>query len=101
MNQKCRQKATNSGEGEFFKYPNNSNYGYDSRNNQGNCTFEPLLDEVNEMSYLKMYNDNLDKWVSSFVNCELTEHKIASEFKGKMLMVKFNNFNNITLILIK
>ena len=53
------------------------------------------------MSYLKMYNDNLDKWVSSFVNWELTEHKIASEFKGKMLMVKFNNFNNITLILIK
>lgn len=53
------------------------------------------------MSYLKMYNDNLDEWVSSFVNCELTEHKIASEFKGKMLMVKFNNFNNITFILIK
>lgn len=39
------------------------------------------------MSYLKMYNDNLDEWVSSFVNCELTEHKIASEFKGKMLML--------------
>ena len=53
------------------------------------------------MSYLKMYNDNLDEWVSSFVNCELTEHKIASEFKEKMLMVMFNNFNNIILILIK
>ena len=37
MNQKLRQNAKNSIEKGFFKLMNNSNFGYDYRNNLDNC----------------------------------------------------------------
>ena len=38
MNQKSRQKATSSGEKDFYKLWNNSNFGIDCRNNIDNCS---------------------------------------------------------------
>ena len=32
---------------------NNANFGVDFRNNTNNLTVEPIIDELNEISYLK------------------------------------------------
>ena len=55
MNQRSRQTAKNSVEKIFYKLLNNSNFGYDCRNNLDNCTFAPIFDGLNEMTYFKKY----------------------------------------------
>ena len=45
MNQKSRQKSNNSVEKDFYKLMNNSNFGYDCRNNLDNCKFVPIFDD--------------------------------------------------------
>ena len=53
MNQKSRLEAKNSVEKDFYKLVNNSNFGYDCRNNLDNCQFVPTFDELKEITYLK------------------------------------------------
>ena len=55
MNQKSRQNAKNSIEKDFYKLMNNANFGFDCRNNANNLKFEPLIDELNELTYIKKY----------------------------------------------
>ena len=73
MNQKCRQQAANEIDSDFFKLPNNANFGYDCRNNLDNCTFEPINDEIGELSFIRRYYNNLfDK-----------DHLLIQEFYNK------------------
>ena len=53
MNRKSRQNTKNAIEKDFFKLINNSNFGFDCKNNASNVTFEPIIDEINEISYIK------------------------------------------------
>ena len=55
MNQKARQESKNLIESNFCKLLNNANFGYDCRNNLGNCTFEPINDELREITYIRRY----------------------------------------------
>ena len=52
MNQKSRQNAKNEIEKSFYKLMN-ANFGFDCRNNANNKKLEPLIDEINELSYIK------------------------------------------------
>ena len=52
MNQKSRQKSKTNVEKDFYKLMNNSNFGYDCRNNIDNCQFVPIFDEYKEISYI-------------------------------------------------
>ena len=61
MNQKSRQNAKNSIEKYVFKLMNNTNFGYDCRNNLDNCQFVPIFDERNKVIYLKRYYNYFDK----------------------------------------
>ena len=33
----------------------NANFGYDCRNDVNNAKFEPIIGEINEISYIKKY----------------------------------------------
>ena len=59
MNQKSRQQAANKIESGFFKLLNNANFGYDCRKSLDNCTFEPINDEIGELSFIRRYYNNL------------------------------------------
>ena len=61
MNQKSRQLSKNYVEKDFFKLMNNSNFGYDCRNNLGNCKFNPIFDELGEITYVNCYHNILMK----------------------------------------
>ena len=43
---------------------NNSNFGFDCRNNLDNYKFVPIFDELKEMTYIKKYYNFLDTKVS-------------------------------------
>ena len=70
MNQKWKQNAKNSVEKDFYKLMNNSNFGYDCRNNLDNCQFVPIYDELNEITFIKKLNF-FDPKVSKFVTSDL------------------------------
>ena len=67
MNQKSREKSSNSVEKDFHKLMNNSNFGYDCRNNLDNCKFVPIFDPK----------------VRQFVTTNLLEHDIEAKFNDK------------------
>ena len=73
MNQQSRQNAKNAIEKVFFKLMNNANFGFDCRNNAKNRKFERIIDEINEISCIKKYNNLFDNKVSEFVNSDMLE----------------------------
>ena len=81
MNQTSRQNAKNNIEKDFFKLMNNANFGFDCRNNANNTKFEPIIDEMNEITYIKKYYNLFDKRVDKFVRSEILEQQINSEYE--------------------
>lgn len=92
MTQISKQKAGNKVEKDFFKLLNSSSFGYDCKNNLSNCVFEPIFDEMDEITYLKKYNKTFDKSISSFVNLELYENEVERNFNEKLLNHKDDKF---------
>ena len=84
MNQKSRQNAKNSVEKDFYKLMNNSNFGYDCRNNLDNCQFVPIYDELKEITYIKKHNFS-DPKVSKFVTPDLIAQEIEEKFNDDMI----------------
>ena len=97
MNQKSRKNAKNSIEKDFYKLMNNANVGFDCRNNANNLKFEPLIDEINELTYIKKYYNLFDNKISGFVNSEILE-KNNQEFDQKIALIKDGNPFKNTLI---
>ena len=84
MNQKVRQEAKNEIESDFFKLLNNANFGFDCRNNLDNCIFEPISDEISELSFIKRYYNNLfDKDISPFINARILQDEITQRFNNE------------------
>ena len=71
MNQKSRQKSKNEVEKDFFKLMNNSNFGYDCRNNIDNSKFVPIYDEMKEITFVNRYHDIFDQKIKNFVTPDL------------------------------
>ena len=61
MNQVSKQQAKTNVERDFCKLLNNSNFGFDCRNNADNCFFNPIFDEIEELSYARRYQNILTK----------------------------------------
>ena len=83
MNQKARQEA--SDKVDFCKLLNNSNFGYDCRNNLDNLNFEPINDELNELNFIKKYHSNLyDPSIKQFVNSRVILEDINERYNNDM-----------------
>ena len=59
---------------------NNANFGYDWRNNLGNCQFISIFDEMNEITYLKKCYNYFGKEVSKFVSSDLIRAKVEEKY---------------------
>ena len=98
MNQYARQNAKNDIEKNFYKLMNNSNFGFDCRNNANNLKFEPLINEIEELSYIKRYHNLFDEKVKQFVSSDILEQKINQDFNQEMSEIKDNDpFKNICI----
>ena len=98
MNQYSRQNAKNDIEKNFYKLMNNSNFGFDCRNNANNLRFEPLLNETEELSYIKRYHSLYDEKVKQFVSSEVLEKKIKQDFDQELSEIKDDDqFKNIKI----
>ena len=70
---------------------NNGNFGLDYRNNANNTKFEPIIDEIGEITYIKKYCDLFDSQVANFVKSDVLEQNINKEYEQKMAMIKEND----------
>ena len=84
MNQKSRQLSKNDVEKDFFKLMNNSNFGYDCRNHLDNCKFNPIFDELGEITHVNRYHNIFDEKVSSFVSTDLVKQHVEEKFNDKL-----------------
>ena len=57
MNQKLRQQSKNNVEKDFYKLVNNSNFGYDCRNNFDNCKFVAIFNEYKEITFINRHHN--------------------------------------------
>ena len=102
MNQKSRQQSKNNVKKDFYKLMNNSNFGYDCRNNRDNCKFVPIFDEYKELTYIHRYHNVFDQKVSQFVTSELLRADIEEKFNDKLSKLdKEDRFYEIKLQTIK
>ena len=98
MNQKSRQQSNNNVEKDFYQLMNNSNFGYDCRNNIDNCKFVPIFDEYKEISFLNRYHNIFDAKISEFVTANLLKATIEEKYNDKLSKLdKKNRFYEIRL----
>ena len=69
MNQ-SRQEWKNDIEKDFYKLMNNSNLGYDCRNNLDNCKFVSIFDELKELTNVERYHNIFDPKFSEFLTTD-------------------------------
>ena len=87
-NQKEKQTTKSDVERYFFKLMNNANFGVECGNNTNNSTFEPITDEIYEISYLiKDYNHFVNR-IPGFVNSEILEKEVQNKFNEGIFIGK-------------
>ena len=102
MNQKPRQNAKNSVEKDFYKLINNSNFGFDCRNNLDNCKFVPIFDELKEITNIKKYYNFFDPKVSKFVMPDLIAQEIEEKCNDDIIKISTEDkFYKLNLLLIQ
>ena len=98
MNQPSRQNAKKNIEKDFYKLMNNTNFGFDCRNNANNTKFEPTIDEINEINYIKRYYNLFDKRVEKFVRSDILQQQIQSEYEQSTSQIREDDlFKNARL----
>ena len=100
-NQKEQQDAKTDIEKDFYKLMNNANFGVDCRNNLNNSTFKPIIDKINEVSYLKRCYNLFDKKISNFINSDVLEKEIEFKFDQKYADIKKDDSFKAVKITIK
>ena len=90
MNQKSWQESKNSVEKDFYKLMNNSNFGYDCRNNLDNCKFVPIFDEYRELTFISRYYNLFDSKVKQFITSDLRILIILMKYLIDVMVLKKN-----------
>ena len=88
MNQKSRQNAQNNIEKDFYKLMNNANFGFDCRNDANSLKFDPLIDEMNEITFIKKYHNLFDPKIKKFVSSKILEDHIEREYQDELFKIK-------------
>ena len=70
---------------------NNSNFGYDCRNNIDNCKFVPIFDEYSEITFINCYHNIFDQKVSQFVISDLLKQQIEEKINDKLMKLDPND----------
>ena len=70
---------------------NNANFGNDCRDNRNNTKFQPIVNEIEEITYIKKYYNLFNNSVSTFVNNDILEREINQEFEQNLSTVKFDD----------
>ena len=98
MNQKFRQDAKNYIEKDFYKLMNNANFGFDHGSNANNTKLEQIIDEINEISYIKKYYNLFDRKVEKFVSSDILDKNIRDEYNQAVSEVRLDDpFRNARL----
>ena len=72
---------------------NNSSFGYDCIKNADNWFFAPVFHKIEELSYVKRYQNVFDPEISDFVSTKLLEREIDKTFENKLhSWIKIMNF---------
>ena len=80
----------------FFKLMNNANFGFDCKSNANTVISEPIIDEINEICYIKKYYSPFDTKVSGFVNSNLLKQETEQTFQQRVTEVKYDDpFRNV------
>ena len=69
---------------DVFKLMNNSNFGYDCRNNIDNCKFVPIYEKMKEITFGNRYHDTFDQKDKNLVTSDLLKQKPEEEFNEKL-----------------
>ena len=102
MNKKSRHQSKNSVEKDFYRLMNNSNFGYNCRNNIDNCKFVPIFDEYKEITFINRYHTIFDEKVFKFVTRDLLKSQIEEEYNDKLIKLdKEDKFYQIKLQTLK
>ena len=81
---------------------NNSNFGYDCRNNLDNCKFVTIFDEYREVDFINRYHNLFDSKVRQFITGDLLKQDIEEKFNDKLSKLnKEDRFYEIKLQAIK
>ena len=91
MSQRSRKNAKISSEKDFYKLMNNSNFGYDCRNNLDNCQFASISDELQEITYIKRNFYYFDSKVSSFVSSDWIWREIEEKYNESLMKLSKDN----------
>ena len=91
MNQVSRQKAKAKIEKDFYKLMNNSNFGYDCRNNIDNCKFKPMFDDVEEIANIQKYSSLFDDVCKDRFYPDLIATQIENEYNNELMKIDQND----------
>ena len=70
---------------------NNANFVFDCRNNANNTKFEPIVDEIGEITYIKKCYNLFDSQLATFVKSDILQQNINEEYEQKIAMIKEND----------
>ena len=81
---------------------NNSNFGFDCRNNLDNYKFVPIFDELKEITYIKKHYNLFDPKVSKFVTPDLIAQEIEEKYNDDIIKISAEDkFYKLNLLLIQ
>ena len=86
-NQVARQNAKRPMEKNFYKLMNNAKFGYDSRNNFENRYFTPVVDEIEEMAYIRKHQNVYDSDIINYFSPDHLQIQIIEDFVNKLAKI--------------